>query len=62
MEIDGNLLDGFVAPLETSGQEPGEREHDPPRGRRHREKVNAHERERARYGVGALDDVAACHA
>jgi len=49
-------LDGFVAPLEAGGQEPGEREHHPPDGRGHAEEVEHHEDNGAGLMLGALGD------
>lgn len=56
VEILGVRLDGFVAPLHTCSQEPGEGQDDPPDGAGHAEEVEHHEEDSAAFLFGALDD------
>lgn len=54
MEVLRVGLDGLVAPLESRGQEPREREHHPPDAGGHAEEVEHHEQDRAHLVLGAL--------
>jgi hypothetical protein len=46
-------LNCLGAPLEPCRQQPREREHDPPDGRRHPEEVQRHEQNRAAFSLRA---------
>jgi len=56
VEVLRDGFDGFMAPFQSGGEEPRDRQHHPPDGRRHTEEVQHHEQDGAQLVLGALPD------